>query len=65
MPLGMRACPIAGGIEQRRRRILAAERPVIAHVDPNPTGLSLAFGEDRNRGVVAVQPLGGQDMALN
>jgi hypothetical protein len=65
MPLGMRACPIARGIEQRCRRILAAERPVIADIHPNPAGLRLAFGEDRNRRVVAVQPIGGQDMALD
>jgi hypothetical protein len=65
MPLGMLARPIARGVKQRRRRILAAERPVIAHVDPNPAGLGLTFGEDRNRGVVAMQPLAGQDMTLN
>ena len=65
MPLGMFARSIARGVEQRRRRILAAERPVVADIDPHPTGLRLALGEDGNRRVVAVQPLGGQDMALD
>jgi hypothetical protein len=65
MPLGMPARPIARGVEQRRRRILAAERPVVAHVDPDPAGLRLALGEDRHGGVVAMQPIASQDMTLN
>ena len=65
MPLGMLARSIARGVEQRRRWVLAAERPVVADVDPDPAGYRLALGEDGNRRVVAMQPLGGQDMALD
>jgi hypothetical protein len=57
MPLRMLARPIARGVEQRRRRILAAERPVVAHVDPDPAGLRRALGEDRRGGVVTNQPI--------
>ena len=42
----------------------AADRPVIADIHPNPAGLRLAFGEDRNRRVVAVQALGSQDVTF-
>ena len=57
MPLGMFARSIAGSMEQRRRRILASEWPVVADIHPNPPGFCLAFCKDRHRGVVAVQPL--------
>jgi hypothetical protein len=65
MPLGMLARSIARSVEQSRRRILAPEWPVVAHVDPDPAGLSVALGEDRHGGVVAVQPIASQDMTLN
>ncbi len=65
MPLGMLPRSIARGVEQRRWWVLAAERPVVADIHPRPTGHRLALGEDGNRRVVAMQPLGGQDMALN
>ena len=32
--LGMIAGPVAGVIEHRRRRILPADRPVVAHINP-------------------------------
>jgi hypothetical protein len=65
MPLGMLARPVARGVEQRRRRILAAKRPVVADIHPNPPGFRLAFRENRHGGVVAVQPIGRQNMAVN
>jgi hypothetical protein len=65
MPLGVLTRPLARGVEQRRRRILAAKRPILAHIHPDAAGFRLAFCEDRNRGVVAMQPRGGQNMALN
>ena len=65
MPLGMLPRSIARCVEQRRRRILTAEWPVVAHVDPNPTGLRLAFCKDWHGGVVAMQPIASQDMTLN
>ena len=41
--------------EQRRRRVRAAERRVVAHIDPGPRGVGLALGQHRHRRVVAVQ----------
>ena len=63
MAFGMFARPIARGVEQRRRRIRAAEGPVVADIDPDPAGVGLALRQDRHGRVVAMQPLGGQDMA--
>jgi hypothetical protein len=65
MPLRMLASPIARGVEQRRRRVLAAERPVVADVGPDPAGHRPSLGEYGNRRVVAMQPVGGQDVALD
>ena len=56
---------IARGVEQPRRWVLAAERPVVADIDPDSPGHRLSRGEDGNRRVVAMQPPGGQDMALD
>src|SRR5271168_4504931 len=36
MPLGMLPRSIARGVEQRRRRILSAERSIVADIHPNP-----------------------------
>src|SRR5277367_6473675 len=65
MPLGMLSRSIARGVEQPRRWVFAAERPVVADIHPHPTGHRLALGEDGNRRVVAMQPPGGKDMALD
>ena len=59
MAFGMLRRSVARGVEQRRRRSLSAERAVVADVDPDAARVGLAFGEDRNRGVVAMQALGG------
>ena len=58
----MLAAAIARVIEHRRRRRRPAERPIVAHIDPTSPGIGLALGQDRHRRVVAVQPLGGEDM---
>src|SRR3546814_10454249 len=52
-------------MEQRRRRIEATERPVVAHVGPYPGDIGLALGEHRHGGVVAVKPLSGEHMRLD
>jgi hypothetical protein len=46
------------------RRSLTSKRLVVAHVDPDPAGVGLAFGQDRDRGVVPVQSLGTQHVGL-
>jgi hypothetical protein len=62
--LGMLAGPIARVIEHRPRRGLPAKRLVVAHIDPDPAGVGLAFGQDRDHGVVPVQSLGSQHIGL-
>ncbi len=56
----MLAAPVAGVAEQRGGRSAAAERAVLADVDPEPASVGLAPGEDRHRRVIAVQPPGRQ-----
>ena len=62
MPLGMLLPPVARGVIERGRRRGPAKRPVVADIDPDAAGDRLALGQDRHRGVVAVQPLGRQNM---
>jgi hypothetical protein len=49
------------------RRSVAAERPVVAHVDPQPPGLGAAEPRRQHRdcGVIAMDLCGGEDMALD
>jgi hypothetical protein len=65
MAFGMFAGAIARGVEQRRRRVRSAERLIVTDINPDPAGFRLALGEDGNRGVVAVQPLGGQNVPFD
>ena len=44
---------------------IAAERPIIAYVDPASAGVCLALGQHGHRGVVTVQSVGSEDMALD
>src|SRR5438477_2342435 len=65
MRLSMLAGPIARVVEHRRRRSRPAERTIVAHINPTSPGIGLALGQDRHGGVVAVQPLSGEDMCLD
>lgn len=65
MPLRMLAPAIPAGMEQGRRSRIAAERLIVAHVDPGPPGIGLALGQDRHGGIVAMQPRGGHDMGCD
>jgi hypothetical protein len=47
---------------ERGGRSAAAERAVLANVDPEPAGVGPSAGKDRHRRVVAMQALGRQDM---
>ena len=62
MRLGMFATPITGEAEEYSRWRRAAERPVVADIAPEPCGLGPALGEQRYRGVVAVQAFGREHM---
>jgi hypothetical protein len=55
--LGMLAGPVARVIEHRPRRRRPAKRLVVAYIDPDPAGVGLALGQNRHRGVVAMQSL--------
>src|SRR5439155_18922524 len=65
MRLSMLAGPIARVVEHRRRRILPAERTIVAHINPTSPGVGLALGQDRHSRVVAVQSLGRENVSLN
>lgn len=54
----MFAAPIAEAVEQRRGRICAGERPIIAHVDPKPVRIGLHHGHDRHGRIAAMQSVG-------
>src|ERR1700736_4695592 len=54
MRLSMLAGPIARVVEHRRRRILPAERTIVAHINPTSPGIGLPFGQDRHSRVVAL-----------
>ena len=56
---------VARGVIERRRRRAPAKRPVVADIGPDVPLDRLALGQDRHGGVVAVQPLGGQHVALD
>src|ERR1035437_5470799 len=64
MRLGMLAGPIARVIEHGSRRRRPSKRLVVAYIDPNSAGVGLAFGQHGDRGVVAMQSLGAQDVGL-
>jgi len=65
MPLRVLAAPIAGGVEDRRRRRRTGERLIVAHVNPYSPGRALALGQDRDRRIVAMKPLGLEHMCLD
>jgi hypothetical protein len=52
-------------MEDRGGRPGAAERLVVANIDPEPAGVGLAFRQHRHGRVVAVKTLGRHDMGLD
>lgn len=61
----MLAPPVAGIMEDRCRRCRYAKRSIIPNIGPDPARIGLGLGQYRHRGIVAMQPLGGQDMCLD
>jgi hypothetical protein len=61
----MFAPPIAGGVEDGRRRCETSKRPVVANICPYAAGGTLPLGEDRDGGIVAVQSLGRKHMGFD
>jgi len=56
---------VTRGVIERGRRRSAAGRSVVADIGPDVPCDGLALGQDRHRGVVAKEPLGGQHMRLD
>ena len=46
--------------EESRRRLLAAERPIVAHIDPDAARPGLLLRQHRHGGVVDMNALGGE-----
>jgi hypothetical protein len=65
VPHGMFVPAIARSVIERRRRRASPERPVIAYIGPDAPLDRFALSQDRHGRVVAVQPLGRQDVALD
>jgi len=64
MGLRVLACTIARVIEHRRRRRQPAERLVVANIIPDPGDGGFTLGNDRDGGIVAMDPLASEDVAL-
>lgn len=64
VPLQVLAGPVARVEEHGCRRILAPERPIVPDVTPQPARRGLALGQHRHGRVVAVDPLGDQNVAF-
>jgi hypothetical protein len=65
MPLGMDAGAIRRVEEHRSRRRSAAERTIITHISPNPSGAALPLRQHRHGGVVAMKARSGEHMRLD
>lgn len=63
--LRMLAGTVTRVAERRRRRCWSGKGPVVAHIGPDPADDGAAAGQHRHRGVVAVQPRGGEDMGVD
>ena len=64
MRLRMRAASVARIVEHRRRRGCAAERLIVADIDPTSSDIGLACRQDGDGRVISMQPFGGEDVAL-
>src|SRR5829696_1474019 len=63
--LRVRTGAVARRIVEGRRRRPAAKGPIVSDIGPNAPRHGLALGQDRHRGVVAVQALSRQDVSLD
>ena len=60
----MFAGSVARITKQSRWRILSTEGAVVAHIGPTSRDVGLSLGQHRHGRVVAMHPLGGEDMIL-
>jgi len=56
---------VTRGVIERRRRCPSPERPVVADIGPDVPLDRLSLGQDRHRGVIAMQPLTSQNVAFD
>ena len=56
---------VAGEAEDHRRRGGPTKGAIVAHIGPEPRGFRAATGQQRHRGVIAMQPGGGEHMRLD
>jgi hypothetical protein len=61
----MLAAPISRIMEQRRWRGSTAEGAVVTDIGPQPSDVGLPLGENGHRGVVPLEPLGGENMRFD
>jgi hypothetical protein len=64
MRLRMLAASIPRIVEHRRRRAGSTKGFVVGDVDPTSGDVGLAGGKDGDGGVIAVEPLGREDVTL-
>ena len=57
--------PVARVAVDRCRRLAAAERPIVAHVSPQPSGVGLAICQHRDGRVIAVHPVTDKGVRLD
>jgi hypothetical protein len=65
MLFGMLAAAVGRVEEGDRRRIRAAERPIVPDIAPHVPDLRLLFGQHRHGGVVTVQAFGCKDVSTD
>src|SRR5215213_8406677 len=63
--LGVRTGAVARRIVEGRWRRPAAKGPIVSDIGPDAPRHGLALGEDRHRGVVAVQAMSRQNVSLD
>lgn len=59
----MLAPPVAGIMEDRCGRCGSAKRSIIPNIGPDPARIGLGLGQHWHRRIVAMQSLGGKDVA--
>jgi hypothetical protein len=65
MPGGMLVPAITRGVIQRRRWLAIVKGPVVTDIGPDVACDGFTLDQDQHRDVIAVQPLGSHDMALD
>ena len=65
MANGMFAAPVTEKMEDRRRWSWSAKWLIVTDISPDPARIGFGLRQNRDRRVVAMQSLGGQDMRFD